>query len=500
MAGGQAHDQRNSDLWARFVRMKRSINRLWISPTFTTWGSLVVRFASVVLLLPLVLVRFSAAEVAVWQLFSALFVLGLMLDYGLAPTFSRLLSFARSGMAIEHMGRVDGNQAQPTSTNASDSSTEVFATMRWLYPRLATVVTFVLMVLGTWSLQTPIHQLPQPAVAWLAWGFVVVTVQLTLWGACYSGALMGMDKIAPMRRWEIAFGCAQIVSSLAVIWFGGGLLELVATYQVWAVLGALRNRWLLKLLHPELFNVPAAKSDRVIKVAWSPAWRSVVGVLSSHGVIQLSGLAYGQIAPAAEVASYLLALRLITTVSQFSQAPFYSKLPQLAMIHATGNRTEVMRLVSRGMTLAHWVFVAGALGAAWGAPMILEAIGSNTGFVSYQLFSVMAIAFFIERFGAMHMQIYSLTNHVIYHIGNMITGLSICALTYLLIPHVNILSFPIAMLVSYLFIYCPFAIKHSLKIIPVSIIKFEATVGALPAAALTLGLVGIYLSGESMGK
>ena len=473
--------------------MKRAIDRLWSSPTFTTWGSLAVRFASVVLLLPLVLVKFSAAEVAVWQLFSALFVLAMMLDYGLAPTFSRLLSYARSGMAIEHMGRVSGDQTPSNPAGADQASIEVFATMRWLYPRLAFMVTLFFLAFGTWSLQKPIGQLLQPSEAWWAWGLVVCTIQLTLWGACYSGALMGMNQISPLRRWEIAFSCAQIIFSLAVIWLGGRLFELVAAYQAWAVLGVIRNRWLLKTLHPELFQVAATRSKRVIDVAWSPAWRSIVGAMSSHGVIQLSGLAYGQVAPAAELASYLLALRLITTVSQFSQAPFYSKLPQLAAIHAAGNRQEVIRLASRGMMLAHWIFVLGALAAAWGAPLILNAINSNTSFVSVELFSVMAIAFFVERFGGMHMQVYSLTNHITYHVGNVITGAAICVLTYALISRLGLMSFPLAMLISYLFIYCPFAVRHSLKIICGSLLKFESRISFLPALVLVAGLIFGFL-------
>ena len=48
------------------------IQRLWDSPTFTTWGSLASRLLSTLVVLPLILVKFSAAEVVVWQLFATL--------------------------------------------------------------------------------------------------------------------------------------------------------------------------------------------------------------------------------------------------------------------------------------------------------------------------------------------------------------------------------------------------------------------------------------------
>ena len=68
------------------------IKRLWDSPTFTTWGSLASRLLSTVVVLPLILVKFSAAEVVVWQLFATLSSLLLLLDFGLAPTFTRMLA------------------------------------------------------------------------------------------------------------------------------------------------------------------------------------------------------------------------------------------------------------------------------------------------------------------------------------------------------------------------------------------------------------------------
>lgn len=479
---------------AALVQIVRSVKQrlglLWHSPTFTTWGSLLVRFASVVLLLPIVLVRFSAEEVAVWQLFSALFVLGLMLDYGLAPTFTRLLSYARAGMALEDMGRVTSDRTgmAPSAARAIKSAQGIFSTMRWLYPRLALVVTLLLAILGTWSLNKPIHQLQDPTSAWIAWSLVVVTMLASIWGSCFGGALQGMNQIAPMRRWDIGFGAAQVTTSMLVLGLGGGLLALVAVYQVWAVLGVARNRALLKRLHGELFSRRVELDRRVLRAAGPQTWRSLVSVLSSHGVTQLSGVFYGQVIPAADVASYLLALRLITVVSQFSQAPFYTKLPNLAELHAAGETQQVLLVATRGMRIAHWVFVGGALAAAFGAPLLLVLLKSKTAFVPPHVFAVLALAFFLERFGSMHMQLYSLTNHIVTHIGYGVTGAVICVGTIGLLPVCGLLAFPLAMLLGYALIFCPFALHYSSKAVPLEFMRFERKTSAFPIALLLVGL------------
>jgi hypothetical protein len=468
--------------------MRATGRRIWTSPTITSWGSLAIRLASVVVLLPLVLVRFAPSEVAVWQLFSALFLLGMMLDFGLAPTFIRLLSYARAGMSIESMGRVGAAPSRGLEGKPEESAAEIFSTMRWLYVRMALLVTVVMLVLGTLALQTPIRQVPDPSGAWVAWGLVVVTLLLFLAGASFGAALQGMNLIAEMRRWEIAFGCLQMVSSVAVIWFGGGLLELVAAYQFWALVAVARNRWLLKARHPELFKAPGASSQRVMAVAYAPASRNVVGVVSSLGVIQLSGVLYSQAAPADAVAAYLLALRLISVVSAFSQAPFYSKIPSLAQLHAAGRPEAVLKTAARGMTIAHWVFVAGALLAAFGAPLALQVIGSKTGFVSPLVFAMLALAFFVERFGAMHIQLYSLTNHVVIHIANGVTGVVVCLLSLWWLTSAGLLAFPAAMLAGYVFFYCPYAVVHSVRAFAIRWPRFELKISVLPLSVLLLGL------------
>jgi hypothetical protein len=74
--------------------------RLWNSPTLTTWGSFGARSLGLVIVLPLVLKKFTTAEVALWQVFSTLINLQILAETGLGTTFSRLVAYAMGG-AIE---------------------------------------------------------------------------------------------------------------------------------------------------------------------------------------------------------------------------------------------------------------------------------------------------------------------------------------------------------------------------------------------------------------
>jgi len=320
-----------------------------------------------------------------------------------------------------------------------------------------------------------------------------LTLGIGFWGNGFGAALQGMDRIALLRRWEMGCGLAQVLSSAAVLLAGGDLLALVASYQFWVVFNALRNRRLMQREFPALMATAPHADRAVLRVMWPATWRSGVGVLMSQGVVQASGVVYSQFAAPADVAAYLLALRVITVVSQFSQAPFYSKLPQLAKLHVAQQRPAQLALAQRGMRMAHWTFVAGAAAVALALPSVLAAIGSRVSFVEPDVWAVMCLAFFAERFGAMHLQLYSVTNHIVWHIANGVAGVLIIGLALLLFPLVGLMALPASMLVAYAGFYCVYSFVKSSRAFGFTLAGFEPGVSLGPVLVLAGVVTGAAL-------
>jgi hypothetical protein len=470
-----------------------AMRRIWESPTLMTWASLSVRLSSVVVVLPLVLHRFAPAEVAVWLMFSTILTLTVLLDLGLAPTFSRLFSYALSGAPVEAMADMRSglkNVSSPGSVDCAATVGRLFGVLRWVYPRLALCSVVLFSAIGTWALSVPIERTAEPAAMWFAWVVVLGGSYWAIVGNAYSVALQGMTEVAAQKRLDALVGVAQLLSSFTVLACHGSILALVISYQTWVMVGAAANRALLVRRFPYLKRVPANREVAVLRVLWPSAWRSGVGVLMSHGVIQSSGLIYSQLVPAGQLASYLLAIRLVTMVSQISQAPFYSKLPELARMHASGETTKGLAVARRGMRLAQGLLCAGVIGVALTSDLLLKLIGSKTEFVGVFMWSAIAIAFFVERFGAMHLQLYSITNHIIWHIANGVTGAIMIASSVLLYPYIGVIALPAAMLFAYSVFYAPYAITASSRAFGFSILRFEAA-ASIPSFVLMTGALGV---------
>jgi O-antigen/teichoic acid export membrane protein len=363
---------------------------------------------------------------------------------------------------------------------------KICSTMRAIYLRLAFVSIFLLTTIGTWAMLRPISKIADVRVGWVAWALILLTSGFTLLGNSYSSYLQGLNQIALLRRWEILTSLGAIGTSLIVLLAGGGLLGLVIANQGWLTLNIFRNYWLCSKVEGGRFHkFSGQKIDVVVfEAVWPCAWRSVLGTFMGYGLVQLSGVIYAQFGTSSGVGSYLLALRLIQMISQLSQAPFYSKLPLLARLRSEGNLEKQIQVAKWGMTLAYWTYVAGFIGLGLLATPLLSLIGSNVEFVSPLLWGTMGLSMFAERYGAMHINLYSTTNHIINHIANGVAGIIYLVVALALFKQIGVYAFPIGTFAGYLGFYCWYAAMHSYRAFGLNFWDFEKFVMIPPLLSI----------------
>jgi len=418
----------------------------------------------------------------------------MLVDIGFSPTFSRVIAYAMGGTSASNLKdfRNPNKKIQNSDQPNWETINRICSTMRAVYWRLTVILIFLLATLGTGALIKPISATANAMYAWIAWAVILITSTIVLRGNVYSAYLQGVNQIVVLRRVETFSSLGATFFSFLILVLGGGLLGLVIANQGCLAVNILQNRWLCNFIHDGRFRQFRDNSiDRdVFEAVWPSAWRSGLGVFMASGFVQASGVIYAQVGSAAGVASYLLALRLIQTVSQFSQAPFYSKLPVLARLRSEGKLDEQVRLAQRGMSLAYWAYVAGFVGLGFLAQPLLTLIGSNAKFATPLLWSLMGIGFFIERYGAMHIQLYSTTNHIIWHTANGVSGIICILVSLVLFNQVGVYAFPIAVIVGYLSFYSWYSAWHSYRAYNLNFLEFERYTMFPP---LTLVLVSVAI-------
>lgn len=432
--------------------------RAWNSPTLTTWASLGTSLGRFVFVLPLVLTRFDSADVAIWYLMFTFTTFMGFLDFGFSATTSRYYSYAMGGATDLRRPR-EGAIGEPNHQLIG----RLYLTLRAVFLPIGFGAAVLVGTVGTLLMAKPVAASPDPVSAWTAWGIVLFGSIVGFIGGMYSTYLQGTNQVALVRRWEAISSSGAIATNVLVLLLGGNLVHLALATLAWTLVNVLRNRWLVhRYAHEPLGRGPIfARDPAVIAAIWSSAWRSGLGVLLNAGIVRLSAGFLAQLANPVELAAYLIAFNFLDRLNQFAQAPFYSRLPALAAAYSQGDREAVTDSSRRGMLLTIGTFVAGVVVIGFAAQVMLDAIGSSTPFIGLKFWFLMAAGLLIHRFGAMQLQLQTLTNKVVWHVADGVSGVLFLVAWLGLFSWIGLYAIPVALILAYGGFYTPYAMAKA---------------------------------------
>jgi hypothetical protein len=477
---------------------------VWHSPTLTTWGSFVSRSSAILLVLPLALKQFSPAEITLWNILMRIALLQLIIDLGFTPTFTRLFAFAHAGASS--LGQLGSPLPSPNSPAGQPNwglVARIYRVTQKVYLWLGLVYFGVLALVGSYYVYAGVQGLPEPAQGWAAWGLMLAVSFVSLRANQTKAFIEGLNQVALLRRWEILTSLGGVLTTFLVFYFGGGIFAVILASQAWILINIGRNYYIMRglpgadqVFGPDSSHLPV--DPQIFRQVWSAAWRTGVGTLLTAGTFMLVTLQttdYLLARSAAEAAVFSTAMRIMDSILDFSVAPLYSKLPRLASLYSQGEMGVLMGVARQGMQRSYLAFVlpvvlAGVFGAA-----ALAVVGSQVAFPPLGFWGLLALAHLLQRVGANHLQLYSLSNRIIWHKAG--AGLAaIFALVWLVaLPRMGMYAYPLAGLVSAVLFYTWYCARHSYLFFQLDFWTFEPKVSFLPAALLfsyTLLVFGGY--------
>jgi len=473
--------------------MKEFLSRIWNSPTFMTWGNLVAKSSNLIILLPIVLTRFSDADIVVWYLYFTIVSLQLIIDFGFLPTFTRLFSYAFSGLTISEIQNIKDNKVASGQINW-DSLNVLFLATKKIYFKLAFVTFFLAITIGSWLVKDSINKASNIEETWIGWFMVIVIASFSLYANSFVSILLGINKVAVVQRFQMLCSISAVVSSaIAILIFESLFIGIIAFY-FWFLINFLINFFLVKkYVKTRKTNNNGIINALIKETIWPTAWRSGLGVAMSMGLILISGMIVAKTEPPIVAASYMIALQMIRAISSFSQAPFYSHLPFLTQLYSKNKIELLIDNSKKRMQMSFFVFIVIFLTIGLSGDYLLNMIGSNAGFPERYIWISLGIAFFFERFGAMYLQLYTLTNHIIWHIANGITGVIMILFVLCFHSRFGVYVFPLSMCFSYILFYVPYVIRKAYKEFGLSFVSHEKNNFLLAFVLFILSCVLIIL-------
>lgn len=460
--------------------------RLWNSTTITTWMSFLSKSFNVTLIMPLILSRFDTNDVNLWYLTASMISMQILLDAGFGSAFVRIIAYGTVGLksfSELRTGTISCSNGKFDEGYIASS----YRIMQRIYRYLSIIALVFLGSFGSWLIEDAVNLSTNAVMGWYTWSLFVLTFPIILWGNVYMNLLQGTKNVALVRRWDTLFNSFNTASIVLLLLIYPNVYILIIINQLWMIIATLRNAYLVKNRYPflsEPFSDEALEAE-ISKNAIPSALKSGLGILMSQGIIQSSAFVFAKLASANDLASYLIGLTLIQNLRNFAQAPFYSKLPELATYTGKGDIKGLSKIAAKNMNLVYYIYILGFLLLAYFHSPFFSLINSNVRFPNPVLWNLLGLAFLIDRFGAMHLQVYSTTNHIIWHYLNGITGALMIIFAILLFPLLKIYSFPIAMILAYLLCYSWYAPYKSYQLVKSNFLAFEKN-GFIPCALIII--------------
>jgi hypothetical protein len=461
-------------------KLKNIAYRFCNSPTFMTWFSFSAKSLSVLVVLPLILYNFNTTEVGLWFLFSTLFGIQVIADLGFGPTFIRLISYAMSGLkSLDDIG-VKKQKKQESVEPNWDLIISLNKKMRLVFVIVSLVSVSFVAFIALVFLDKPIENLECPSHGYGLLALILFTLFCKIYSKCYVCLISGLNQVALLRRWEGIIVYLQILSSIIMLITTGSFNLLVLTNQFWILVGILnvyllQKRVLLDNIGQRLADIKPShiKRSEFLYNVINPAWKSGLGTFSSFGVNQFSALILVDFLSENDLVLYLFTFRLINTISEVARVPFYANLPHLAKNYHLLTSQELVEIIKKKIDLAIVLATVPLLLVSIFGDFVLPLFFNDSDHFSIELWFLFSLNLILERLGAMHFQMHSLSNKVVWHKANLIYGLVFVIVVTLTIDAFGLVTIPTAMLIANLFYYTPNALIASSKTYGYNFLSFN---------------------------
>ncbi|MEZ8675362.1 hypothetical protein AB6D13_18585 [Vibrio cyclitrophicus] len=422
------------------------------------------------ILTPLIITNYGSEEVVIWYITITMTMIILMFDFGFTPTVIRYLIFSKENINSK---RVDCKKIKVEGLILPGIRLLEYTHLiiKKLYFRISILALLSSIVLGGIYFNGFISSREDEFIYWVAWIIFSICISIRLWANKNIAILQSYQHYALTQRLMMISNLIGITFAILSVLVGLELPYVIIVFQVFSsyyVYTIIKKKCELDNIPKTILNNLQSNGDYKIlsKSILLTSFKSGTGILLSTGVFQISILAMAKSYEPSVSASYMFMVQVIRSIGSFTQVPFYAKIPKFnESYHKDVESSVLSKNIMLADTKALILMFFGCIVFGLYISSPLDIWKSIVPKQYLDLWLLLSIAFLIERQGAIKVQIYSITNHVVWHYLNGFTGIVFLILLYIVFGLDYIYSFPISIILSYSLIYYPISVFLAGKVI-----------------------------------
>jgi O-antigen/teichoic acid export membrane protein len=421
--------------------VQRIFSRIFGSAVAWSFVATGLRFGSALFLLPLILRRVPPEQLGLWYVFLSFGALAGLVDFGFAPTISRVTAYLWAGAReLRPYGLTTESQGQQ-SQRSQDSTpnlvllSRLIGALRFYYFVLGMGALILLIAAGGSWIEFKTRTLPNANSVRIAFAIYSVGVALNLVGSVWIYVLNGVNRV----RESLQINALCLLENYVIAAMG-----LLAGLQLWAlVLATFAMGVTERVLGAVMFRkfVPLEKSTldlHMIRLLWPNAWRTGAVVVGMFMVLQANTLICSGFLGLKVTASYGLSLQAVNLLVAVSSVWVVVKLPLINQLRAQGRLEELVMIFRTRILLSILTYMSGAsLLLLCGHPM-LGILHAKTQLLPLPLLAAMLIIYLIEAHGSLYASLVYSENVNPFVLPVLISGSAIVLLSILLAPRIGV--------------------------------------------------------------
>jgi O-antigen/teichoic acid export membrane protein len=313
------------------------------------------RVGANLLLVPILLLKLSEKDLALWWAFLALGAFAFLADFGFGQAILRVYSYLWAGAEdFETEGVPASDKHRPPNFVRL---AQLNATVRYLYRQLSLIGLSCLAIGGTLFLRKSVGQSGHPMEIWLCWAGFVVIIGYNLMTSQWGLACQGVNRMREVQMAALVSSIGYVVTAAALLLAGAGLVSVVAATFVRAAI--------LHFYCRRIYNraVPAVHSSvsadvAMLKRLWPNAWKFGILSVGAYCVSNSQVLVSTRLLGSATTASVGLTVTVGGFAGSLAMLWLAVKWPQITILRTQGRLEEMALLFARRLGLVMGSFVA----------------------------------------------------------------------------------------------------------------------------------------------
>jgi O-antigen/teichoic acid export membrane protein len=380
--------------------------------------SLTLKFGNGAFILPLMLFFLDEQSLSIWLVSSIITGATLIVDSGFGPSLVRATSYCVASIEKE------GTVARVFNSGVK-SLNNTISTFQYIYLLLSIIGGLLAYGAGQILVYSNENFMDYNNLKLIVL-IISIRFSIAIINVQFISILQGLGLIGQQKQKESLIELIRITSVVLIIVFTKSLLylfivealiTLVSSFLYTNTLGKELKKFNIRLFSFSIF------SNGVFKEMWKPTWQFGLMQYGGYASSQANSVIISQVGEINLINAYIITIKLINILKQFSQIPFNVEIPDYYRLFSTRRIDVLKSKVVNKIIYSFIIFSVLSFIFIFFGENLISLIKEGEGFLlnKYLLF-ILVISALFEMHHSFHANLYIASNKVPFLIPSIYTG------------------------------------------------------------------------------